>query len=101
MYELIYANSEVENLIKQKYPQAKTKDASDYIHTERFECEIPDVNEETFYPFAISEGFARCCLGFEIELESLKFPEPKNEQGKHKETKAKIEKWIESAKSLA
>ena len=98
MYELIYAGKEVEELVKKKYPQAVIKDASDFVHRERFECEISDVTEDDFYPFAISKGFARCCLGFELHIESLRFPE--REQNKHKETETRIEKWIQSAKSL-
>jgi hypothetical protein len=56
MHELIYANEEVEEIIKHKYPQAKTKDASDFIHTERFECDIEGISDNEFYPFAIGEG---------------------------------------------
>ena len=94
MYDLIYADSTVESIIKKKYPQAQIKDASDYIHTERFECEIPDVTEDEFYPFALIEGFAEGCLVFEITLQSLKF------KGDHAEEKAKLDKWLASAKSI-
>lgn len=90
-YDLIYGNSEVESIITKQYPQAKIKDASDYIHTERFECEIPEIEDDTFYPFALKEGFARLCLKFEITLQSLGF------KGDHDEAKAKLDKWIELA----
>lgn len=99
MNELVYAGSDVEKIIKDKYPQAKIADASDDIHTERFELELDGVSENEFYPFAISEGFARCCFGFELHFESLRFPETKSSRS-HKETKEMIEKWCESAKIM-
>ena len=99
MEELVYAGHEVEDIIKKKYPQAEIKDASDYIHTERFELSIPDIDDDEFYPFAIREGFARCCLGFEVMVGSMGFPESKTL--KPKENKAKIEAWIAQARSDA
>jgi len=42
MHELIYAESEIARIIKKQYPTANITDASDYIHEERFECDIPD-----------------------------------------------------------
>jgi len=98
-YDLIYGPGEVEEIIKGRYPNAKIKDASDYIHTERFECEIEGVSNDEFYPFAIKEGFATLCFGFALLLESLKFPEFKDRPGEHKETKEKIEGWIKTAKA--
>lgn len=62
MRELVYAPCKVEELIKKKWPDAKIKDASDYIHTERFEVEI-DTTDEIFYRFAIREGFGLTCFG--------------------------------------
>ena len=97
MYDLIYAGKDVEEVIKKKYPDSQIKDASDYIHTERFELEIQDVEDEEFYPFAISEGFARSCFSFVLLLESLRFPELKSGPS-HKETETKIRKWIELSK---
>ncbi|MCJ7828381.1 MAG: hypothetical protein MUP81_01405 [Dehalococcoidia bacterium] len=92
MEDLIYAGEDIEALIKTKYPTAKITDASDEIHTERFELDIPDIDDDEFYPFAIKEGFAMCCLSLALLLESLKFPETKTI--KPKENKAKIERWI-------
>ena len=66
MYDLIYAPAEVEKIIKDKYPSVKITDASDEIHRERFEMELPDITEDEFYPFAIEEGFAQCCICFEM-----------------------------------
>ena len=96
-YDLIYGPREVEGVIRGRYPNAKIKDASDFIHTERFECEIEGVPDDEFYPFAIKEGFVECCFSFQLLLSSLKFPELKDGP-KRKETKAKIERWIEAAK---
>jgi len=97
-YDLIYAGGDVEGIIKSKYPQAKFKDASDFIHTERFECEIEGVTDEEFYPFAIREGFCECCLGFAILMTSLRVPELKNGP-KHQETIDKIERWCKIART--
>ena len=100
MDELVYAGRDTEEVVRKRYPQAKIKDASDYIHTERFELELPEVTEEEFYPFALREGFARCCLSFELHFESLRFPEPEDQPGKHKETEALIRKWCDLAKEM-
>lgn len=97
-YDLIYGPRKVEEVIKGRYPNAKITDASDFIHTERFECRIEGVSQDEFYPFAIREGFAGCCFGFRIRLDSLKFPDPKDYPGKRKETEAEIENWINTAK---
>ena len=65
--ELIYAGKDVEQLILKAFPEAKITDASDYIHTERFECEI-DIPEDEFYIFAIRNGFATLLLSFQIMM---------------------------------
>ena len=97
-YDLIYAPHEVEEIIKKKYPNAKIKDASDYIHTERFECEIEGITKDDFYPFAIANGFVECCLAFQIEMTSLKFKEFK--QGEHEEILNRIDNWIKLSKEV-
>lgn len=71
MYDLIYAGKEVEDAIKAKYPEVVIKDASDYIHLERFECEV-DVGEDEFYIFAIRNGFAECCFAFNLMMREVK-----------------------------
>jgi hypothetical protein len=96
MRELVYAGGDVAKIIKEKYPSAVIEDASDYIHTERFEVEISDITDDDFYPFAIREGFAECCFSFNLLLMSLKFPESKTI--KPKDNEAKIRKWLEMAK---
>lgn len=78
IHDAVYADSGVEALIKKQYPQAQTKDASDWIHTERFEVVIDDIEPKDFYTFAIKEGFALCCFGFQIRLlDKDTFPEVK------------------------
>ncbi len=98
MNELVYAGKKVEDIIKAKYPQSVITDDSDFIHTERFELSLEGIEDDEFYPFAIKEGFARCCFGFSLTLASLKFPEGRS--NKPKENKEKLEKWIELAKTL-
>jgi hypothetical protein len=85
--ELIYGPNEVWQLIKDKWPQAEYTDASDYIHEERFEVTIPNVTDDEFFPFAILEGFFRCCFSMELNLR----------MGERKED---IERWIEIAKKM-
>ena len=65
MYQLVYAGRKVEELIKARYPEAKIKDASDEIHTERFECEV-DIDQDEFYIWAILEGYADACISFHL-----------------------------------
>lgn len=67
MYQLIYAGKEIEEVVKARYPTAIIKDASDEIHTERFECEV-DIDEDEFYIWAILEGYAGACLTFELMM---------------------------------
>jgi len=68
MRELVYGGVRVEKLIKKKYPSAKIRDASDYVHPERFEVEIEGIPEEEFYRFAIRSGFAKLCFIFRCKL---------------------------------
>jgi hypothetical protein len=72
--ELIYGvQSQLELLIKKEWPRAVFQDASDDIHTDRFEVEI-DVPEgkseeeflKDFWAFAVREGFSLLCFGFRL-----------------------------------
>jgi hypothetical protein len=67
MKELVYSREIFEEIVK-KYPTTKWEDASDDIHTERYEIEIPDVTEQEFYPIAMEEDWADACFGFCLEL---------------------------------
>lgn len=78
MYELIYGSSEIQAIIKKKFPNAIFKDASDEIHPERFEVTFAEDSEEfedKFYVFAIKTGFASYCFGFQL---LLRHPHPTN-----------------------
>ena len=66
-YELVYADFKVEELCRQQFPGCKITDASDGIHTERFEFEA-DIEDDEFYPFALKNGFSGCCLAFQIMM---------------------------------
>lgn len=89
LYDLIYAGGKVEDVIKAKYPEVRIKDASDCIHTERFECYMDGIEEDEFYIFAIREGFAECCLGFNLMM------------GDHPEgSRQKVWDWFAEAKAL-
>jgi len=65
--ELVYSY-EPQQVLLTKWPRAVIKDASDYIHTERIEVSIEGVTDDEFYPFALKEGFALDCLGFQIMM---------------------------------
>ena len=88
MHDLVYAGSEVERLISEKFPSVKIKDASDFIHTERFEVELDDSLKDDFYIFAMREGFALCCLGLQIQI-----------RGVDKNDKEELWRWINAAKN--
>ena len=66
--ELIYADREVQNIIKKEYPEAHISDASDCVHEERFEVKIKDVDEMDFYIFAAKEKFIMECFKFQLML---------------------------------
>lgn len=67
MHELIYSGKNIEDKIRSKFPSVTITDASDYVHTERFEIE-GDTPEDEFYVFAIKEGFILECFGFSMML---------------------------------
>ena len=96
--ELVYGDKEVENIIKGKYPDAVITDASDYIHTERFELEIAGVDDDEFYPFAIREGFGPQCFSLVLLVQGLRFPETRKNE--HRENANLVDKWIKAAKEL-
>ena len=84
MHELVYADASVERLILAKFPSAKIEDASDFIHTDRFELELEDSLKKSFYVFAIREGFALCCFGLQLML-----------RGRGKEALAELKVWTD------
>ena len=89
MTELIYGPNDLWEFIKKKYPKAIYTDASDDIHRERFELELPGTKEDEFYPWAIVNGFAGNC--FKLQLKAL---DPLGMEHH------KIERWTAKAKKL-
>jgi len=82
-------------MILRRSQNAKIKDASDYIHPKSFELNI-EVEKDEFYPFAIKNGFARHCLGFELIFQSLGF---QTDDIEREVTKEKLVRWISLAKA--
>lgn len=68
VHQLIYTGKDVEEIIKKAYPEAVITDASDYIHAERFECDIEGITDDEFYVFALRQGFANYCLAFSLMM---------------------------------
>jgi hypothetical protein len=66
--ELVYAGGEAEALIRNRFPAVTIEDASDAVHTERFQVMLPASSEREFYVFAIKEGLALSCLGFQLMM---------------------------------
>lgn len=71
-HELIYDSQEVADWITKKYPSAVIRDASDYIHEERFEVDIPNCDDYEFYKFAFDMGFIGSCLIFRLRCGTSK-----------------------------
>ena len=90
MRELIYGNSELQEIIKKKFPEAIFEDTSDDIHSGRFQVIIEDREKikDDFYIFAIREGFARNC--FVLQLMA---------RDPSKRRASEIEGWIEAAEN--
>ncbi len=73
MHELIYVSDQAEydqaqSAIRGQFPSAVFGDASDFIHEYRFEVSIEPCLRDTFYVFAIQEGLALACLGFQMMI---------------------------------
>ena len=94
--ELVYAGKDVEDLVRAQYPDAVITDESDYIHTDRFGCVIPNITRDDFYPFAILNGFVRECLGFQLVLKTPFLGRPDVEA----KSKEDLSRWLASAKKM-
>jgi hypothetical protein len=75
LVELVY-DADAAPFIRQTWPQAQIKDASDQIHEGRFEVTIPGLSPAEFYPRMIVEGWAGACFGFEL---CLRLPERRDD----------------------
>ena len=73
MHDLIYCdenskNHELQELIKQEFPQVKIEDVSDEIYDYRFSVELPDEFRDDFMVFVIKNGFALNSLEIQMHL---------------------------------
>jgi len=69
IHELVYPEDKEgkRDIISLLPDSSVVKDASDFIHTHRFEIEV-DMEEDEFYPYAIKAGFALCLFGFNAAI---------------------------------
>lgn len=68
MYDLIYADYKVREIVKTKFPTAKFEDASDGIHQERFSIEMDGDISDEYIEFMISKALALCSLSINLML---------------------------------
>jgi len=68
MYELIYAGDDVKELCGKQFPNATITDASDEIHTNRFEFEDTTISRMDFMTFALENDFIICCFEFNLAM---------------------------------
>ena len=69
IYDLTYLDycCKAPKVLQEIWPEAKIEDASDFIHTERFEIKA-NVEEEEYFKIIIREGMARYSLDFQIMM---------------------------------
>ena len=67
MTELVYAGQDVQEIIAARWPTAKFTDASDGVHEDRFEVEVPCGSDE-FYVEMIRKGLALHCFAFNLMM---------------------------------
>jgi hypothetical protein len=63
--ELVY-DAAAWPFIKERFPHAVWKDASDQVHEGRFEVTLPDSDKDAFIKHSIREGYCDVCLGFKL-----------------------------------
>ncbi len=83
-HELIYAKESLSEIIKKEFPESVFTDASDMVHTDRFEVNIETEDmdiKKKFYIYAIKHGFAENCFTFQLMMYD-------------KEGVEKIMKWV-------
>lgn len=85
MRELVYSDKSTEDLIKEHFPTAVIKDASDEIHHERFEVYIGDITDDEFHEWAVKHAIALSCLGFQLLIDT------------DKEFRQKVKLWLKEA----
>jgi len=55
-------------LVKERFPHVKVTDASDSIHEDRVELELPDEDKEALYKDAMVNGYYTVLLGFQLMM---------------------------------
>jgi hypothetical protein len=79
MLELIYLEDDeprepIEQAILKEFPKAAFEDASDFIHRNRLQVEIPGEDREgdkrAFFRLMAREDLAECCLAIKVALMS-------------------------------
>lgn len=70
MYDLVYTDyyGDAPRILERHWPRAKTEDASDFIHTERFAIEVEGVSMEDYLRVIIYQGLALVSLHFQALL---------------------------------
>lgn len=79
--ELVYCDQACVE-IKEKFPQAVFEDASDIVHEERQAVTIPGIDKLEFYEWAVKNGWADLCIGFNVLLRT------------DKEFLARVKQWL-------
>ena len=54
--------------LKERFPEAWFKNASDFVHPERFEIEVPNVTRKEFTKALIEEGLFDVSLGLQLAV---------------------------------
>lgn len=71
MIDIIYFDNgeqynRIEELLKQEFPHAKIKDASDDVHKYRFTIEMPDEMHDKYCKFVLDTGLVLFSLSWHI-----------------------------------
>lgn len=87
MQELLYS-VDSKKTIKEKYPTAIFKNASDCSHEECYEVQIDGITQEEFWRFVVKEGFSSDCFGFVLKMNMLR------DIPKDRSFLAKVYRWL-------
>jgi hypothetical protein len=84
--ELVY-DGEAVSWITERWPATHIEDARDMVHDDRWEVYVIGATEDDFYPVVMAEGWAGCCLRFEL---MIRLPEHHD----------KVRRWLDEAKAM-
>ena len=85
MIDLIYDKAAAP-AIREKFPHVKIEDASDFIHEDRIQVELPDTDREAYFKHGIRDGYSEVSLGFQLLL-------------REEEGQKEIKRWIADLKA--